>query len=283
MIPSFAIKNLTFSFNKKDNLFSNLDLTFPNVPIIGIIGKNGIGKTVLAEILVGKYKIASGEILLFGKDISNLPTSKRSKKINLSFQKSSFAFFKETIIAEVLLVINNNYKSMNKEAKIKKAKKLLNSINLGEKANNNPLTLSGGEKRLLSFLILDIMNPYITIYDEPTIGLDKIEKQELKKRIFEKVHQNKRTIIITHDIKFLAKITNYMILLNENSFTKKPEVAFMGKIFDFYISGLNKSYKFLPELSIFTKFISIVEKNKKKDLDNFLALTNDYEVFNHIK
>ena len=74
-----------------------------------------------------------------------------------------------------------------------------------------------------------------------------------------------------------------MVLIDQNQDSKYPEVVFIGKILDFYCSGVNENYKFLPNLNIFARFKSIIEKNNENDLKKFLEISSDYEVFKHLK
>ncbi|MHA1983898.1 MAG: ABC transporter ATP-binding protein [Candidatus Hodarchaeales archaeon] len=280
MSSELVIKDLSFEFRNHAKIFDKFNLTLPEVPIVGIVGKNGIGKTLLAEIIIGKYKQTNGQIFIDKININNLKISERAKIVNLSFQRSNFAFYKTTVIEEVIEVIKNNNFKLKISEREELAENLLNSFGLLQKAKNNPFTLSGGERRLLSFLLLDIINPNILIYDEPTIGLDAEEKMHLRSLILNKKEKNKRIIVLTHDINFLSKITNYFIVLDKNNTTKTTEIGFMGNIFDFYTYQINKKFPELFDFPLIKKFNQLLVQKNDKMLQEMVKKIENYKIFN---
>ncbi|MHA1990428.1 MAG: ABC transporter ATP-binding protein [Candidatus Hodarchaeales archaeon] len=280
MSSELVIKDLSFEFRNHTKNFDKFNLTLPEVPIVGIVGKNGIGKTLLAEIIIGKYKQTNGQIFIDKINVGNLKISERAKIVNLSFQRSNFAFYKTTVIEEVIEVIKNNDLKLKMLEREEQAENLLNNYGLLQKAKNNPFTLSGGERRLLSFLLLDIIDPNILIFDEPTIGLDAEEKAYLRNLILKKKEKNKRIIVLTHDINFLSKITDYFIVLDKNNTKKATEIGFMGKIFDFYNYQLHKKFPELFDFPLIKKYNQLLDQKNNKMLQEMMKKIENYKIFN---
>lgn len=278
IMKDIKIYNLSFKIGKENLIFNKFTLIFPDIPIIGIVGRNGVGKTLLAEIMIGKRKEQQGRILIDNFDISQLKTSIRSGIVNLSFQKSNYVFYNESVIKEITEVIKINRKRINNEKILEIAHQYLDKFGLSEKANISPFNLSGGERRKLSFLLLDIINPDVIIYDEPTIGLDSGEKNELRKMILNKKENNKRVIVITHDIEFLSKVTNYFIVLNrkENKFTN---IGYMGKIFDFFLYRFSDYFPEIADFKLLKYYIKAINENNTNIQKNLLKLMKTYEIF----
>lgn len=212
------IKNLSVTLpNNANRLFSNFNLSLnDSQTIVGLLGKNGIGKTILAKIIAGLYKPDNGQIIINGHDISQLKASKRVPYISMTFQKANSAFFNETVYKELVFVLKTIKKQKNSDGYLELIPKLLEDIRFQDKHNQNPLTLSGGEKRKLSHLILSLMNSSIIILDEPTTGLDKLEINDLISFINSLIDNNQKVIVITHNIQFLLQITKYIIILHQN-------------------------------------------------------------------
>ena len=212
------IKNLSVSLpNNASKLFSNFNLSLnDSQTIVGLIGKNGIGKTVLAKIIAGLYKPNNGQIIINGHNISQLKASKRVPYISMTFQKATSAFFNETVFKELVFVLKSIKKQQNSDGYLELIPKLLKDIGFQDKHNQNPLTLSGGEKRKLSHLVLSLMNSSLTILDEPTTGLDKLEINDLISFIKSLSDNNQKVIVITHNIQFLLQITKYIVILHQN-------------------------------------------------------------------
>ena len=99
MSRSLEIKHLDYCFStKQEYLFRNFNLKFPSDQnVVGLVGRNGTGKTILAQLLTGLKKPTQGSILIDNIDMTKKHVSSRTKTIALSFQRSNSAFFKESV------------------------------------------------------------------------------------------------------------------------------------------------------------------------------------------
>lgn len=249
MTLSLEIKNLDYHFSDKlGYLFHNFNLKFPpDQTVIGLVGKNGTGKTILAQLLTGLKKPTKGSILINNRDFTKEKVSSRTKTITLSFQRSNSAFFKESVYEEIIFTLKNVLKAKGNAHDRQFVLDLLKRYNFSEKINQNPFSLSGGERRILNQIILNLINPTIIIYDEPTVGLDSIAKKQLVSDIKEKISHGQYIIIITHDLRFLLTVTEYFIILQRDFENETSKIFYQGSIIDFFTTMESSTFNDIKE------------------------------------
>jgi len=184
------IKNLVKKFGDKTAI-NNISLEIGDGELFGLLGVNGAGKTTTLRILSCLSKATSGEILIYGKNISE-NAEEIKKIINISTQETAVA--SNLTVRENLIFIAGIY-GYNKSECIKKADKIINDFSLDEVSGKKAKLLSGGWQRRLSIAMALITEPKILFLDEPTLGLDVIARHELWKFISKL--KGKTTIILT--------------------------------------------------------------------------------------
>lgn len=207
-----STKNITFSYNKDQN-FIMPDLFCQAGSTVLVTGNSGKGKTTYLHILAGMLQPNSGEILIDNKDFTNLKGSKadkfRGKNIGVVFQKSHF-------IASLSVLENLEMASWLATGKkhTKRAKELLNKLDILEQAHKQPSQLSVGQQQRVSIARALINEPKVLLADEPTSSLDDkntdnvIELLELLSKEYKAA-----LIIVTHDSRIKAKFTNQITMV----------------------------------------------------------------------
>ncbi len=274
--PFLDIENISVVLpNSKKYLFYDFNLKLTNEPIIGLLGSNGSGKTVLAKTLAGLCKVKSGKITLFGEDITKIKTTKRLNLLSLSFQLLSDAFLKQTVKEEVVFnnkLIQLRRKNVHQNLTEQKFEK---GFLIG-KERQHPLTLSGGEKRKLSFYLLKMNDPELYILDEPTNGLDYFEIQQLKEEIKQLNERKKKVIIITHDIQFLLTLTDQVVILHKDEANQLSSVLYQGSLSSYLRNKTEQAMSFLTiplEFKIYLKKITSNELSEDITYQKFLQLS----------
>ena len=207
-----STKNITFSYNKDQN-FIMPDLFCQAGSTVLVTGNSGKGKTTYLHILAGMLQPNSGEILIDNTDFTNLKGSKadkfRGKNIGVVFQKSHF-------IASLSVLENLEMASWLATGKkhTKRAKELLNKLDILEQAHKQPSQLSVGQQQRVSIARALINEPKVLLADEPTSSLDDkntdnvIELLELLSKEYKAA-----LIIVTHDSRIKAKFTNQITMV----------------------------------------------------------------------
>lgn len=226
---SIEVKNLNQSFKDKI-ICDDVSINFEKDKIYGLLGKNGTGKTTLINMIAYQLIAKSGEIKIFGKspkeDISVLDNLcvVREKDIIKDFHT-------ECKVKEVFRFYSYFFSNYDYELQDKLCK--LFEINPKLKYKK----LSRGMKTSVSNIIGICSNAPITIFDEPTIGLDAVNRQEFYNVLLESYTKKNRTVIIaTHHIKDVEELLEKVVIIKDG----KVEVDdYIEKVKEksYYISG----------------------------------------------
>ena len=202
-IPYLDIQNLSKSFGTQ-TLFHNISFSISEGQRVGLIAKNGTGKSTLLSILTGKESQDEGNII-FKRDLT------------VGFLEQSPHFNPDDTVLEACFNHNGN------EEKILKAKQILTQLKITDLAH--PIKeLSGGQQKRVALANVLITNPDLLILDEPTNHLDLDMIIWLEGFLS---RGNKTLLMVTHDRYFLDRVCNSIIELdNSMIFTYKGNYAY---------------------------------------------------------
>ncbi len=182
-----------------------------------IIGKSGIGKSVLLKLICALIPPDNGSILIDGEEITGASRAKIHKlrsKIGMLFQDGAlFDSFNVYENVAFPLVYHHLY---DKETINKKVMQYLELVEMQDFATAMPHELSGGMKRKVAIARAMIMEPKYLLYDEPTTGLDPYSSaiiEILIKRLQDEL--NITSLIVTHDIELTDFIADRIALLED--------------------------------------------------------------------
>ena len=207
------IKNLKKSFSNK-KVLKGINLKVEKGEIIGIIGPSGCGKSTFLRCINLLEKPTSGHIIFEGDDLvdnDNLEVIRR--KIGMVFQQ--FNLFENMTVLDNIILAPVLLKIMSKEEAITEAKKLLEEIDLLDKASFYPNELSGGQKQRVAIVRTLIMKPEIILFDEPTSALDP-EMIGGVTQLMRKIADTGMTmLIVSHEMNFIKNFCNRVIFMAE--------------------------------------------------------------------
>lgn len=172
--------------------------------IIGILGKNGSGKTTFAKVLCGLIKAKSGTIYLNSKKMN---TTELVKSTYFVMQDADYQLFTESVVHEIELAARKNLPKKNTFSP-EDTENTLQEFGLEEYLKRHPLSLSGGQKQRVTIAAAIASNSEILVFDEPTSGLDGKNMRQLKITLQKIKKQGKLIFIITHDTEFLNGLTD---------------------------------------------------------------------------
>ena len=196
------INNITYK-----NILSNITTTVYKGDVIGLIGKNGVGKMTLLRLLSNIMKPNKGKIV--GKVVPFLV-----------MQDMDYQFFTESVESEMKFGSADN--------DLEKINSLLMKLGLTEFKDKIPFELSGGQKQRLLIAISALANVNLLMFDEPTSGLDYVNMTKVS-GILKDLSKNSALIVATHDIEFLYKTCNRVVYLDDKVIKE-----------DFYLNLENK-------------------------------------------
>ena len=176
--------------------------------VYGLLGVNGAGKTTLMRMICTLLTPTSGQILCDGKDILKMEGEYRKL---LGYLPQEFGFYPEFTVKEYLLYIAS-LKGIRPAVARKIVKVLLDQVGLTKAVNKKMKKLSGGMKRRVGIAQAIINNPKILILDEPTAGLDPMERVRFRNLISE-LSEERIVILSTHIVSDVEYIANEIWLM----------------------------------------------------------------------
>ena len=214
------IKNL----QKKFGDFVAVDDISLNVrkgEVFGFLGPNGAGKTTSINMMCGLLKPTAGEVFILDKKVTKSNNTNIKSIIGVCPQ--NIIIWPKLTCFEQLVFMAEMYSIPSKQAK-SRSKRLLESLDLIEKADKLAQTLSGGMQRRLNICLALVHNPEIIVLDEPEAGLDPQSKVFV--RDFIKNMANEKTVILTtHNMDEAERLADRIAIIDKGKLLliDKPE------------------------------------------------------------
>ncbi len=176
--------------------------------VMGFLGPNGAGKTTSMRVITGYLKSDSGNVIINNKDIEIDPIHTKSMIGYLPEGVPLYLDFSPYLYLDYVCQVRNI-----KNSKVA-IKKVINDLQLNEVKDVPIETLSKGFKRRVGIAQALIHNPKLLILDEPTDGLDPLQKFEVRKLI-KKLSKTKAIIISTHILDEVPEVCNKCLIIND--------------------------------------------------------------------
>ena len=193
------IKDLLYK-RKERTIFRIDRLGFERGKIVGIVGKNGMGKSTFAKVVCGLARQTTGEICKNNKRIS---VPKRRKNSLLLMQEINNQLFTDSVYDEIRLT-----SALKEEEQFCTCMADMQIDQLKEK---NPHSLSGGQKQRVIILSALLSKKKILFLDEPTSGLDYASMKVVAKNITKFKAEKNLILIISHDMEFLEEVCDRVL------------------------------------------------------------------------
>jgi len=187
-----------------------------------IIGPNGAGKTTLFNVLAGSYAASSGQVVLFGRDITRLPTYARARLgLSRTFQVTNL-FYRLTVLENILLALQAGKGAASPvlrllqqdRALLARADALLEQWGLGECAKQAAQDISYGQQRQLDILLAMAVAPKVLLLDEPTAGLSAAEVPRVK-AVLRGLPRDTTVLMIEHDMDVAFELADRITVLHQ--------------------------------------------------------------------
>ena len=193
------------------NILENINLTITDNKIIGLLGKNGVGKTTLIKLINGLLTVDSGKITVLGEEIGVF------SKNAISYLPERNYLDKGKSIKDTLSFWNEFYDNFD----IKKARKLLKDLSLREDEKLSKMSKGNLEK--LSLILVMSRKAKIYILDEPLGGVDPATRDYILDTILNNFEDGSSVIISTHLISDIEKILDEVIFIDNGKIILKED------------------------------------------------------------
>jgi phospholipid/cholesterol/gamma-HCH transport system ATP-binding protein len=202
------IKNLCKRYGALEVL-KDLDLEVYEGETLVILGRSGVGKSVLLRQILGIETPDSGTVEIDGKNLNTIPKHERNElrqQMGMLFQGG--ALFDSMNVGEnVAFYLRQHRLKLSEEEIQHTVAKALEMVDMAGTQEIMPSDLSGGMRKRAALARVIVYKPRIVLYDEPTTGLDPITSMQINKLIIEIQNELKGTsIVVTHDIKSAMEI-----------------------------------------------------------------------------
>lgn len=227
---NLTIDKLTKSYDDKIVL-DNISIDLKDVQVLTLIGASGSGKSTLLRLIAGLEEFDLGEIIIndhhliagtHQRDADMI--NKYRKKVGFVFQDHNL-FSHLSILENICLVLEKVHRQKRVEF-MDRISRLLKVFDLSEHQHKLPHQISGGQSQRASIARALAIEPEMILLDEPTSSLDPILTYEVLTAIEKLVDEEKRVILVTHEIGFAKQIADYIVFMDEGKIIEHggPEI-----------------------------------------------------------
>lgn len=269
------LKNINKTFgNYKAS--DNVNFTIEQGKLIGLLGPSGSGKTTILRMIAGLETPDSGEIIIDGKVVNDIPASKRG----IGFVFQNYALFRYMTVFDNIafgLKVQKKDKKYIKE----RVSELVDLIGLKGLEKRYPSQLSGGQRQRVAFARALAPNPNLLLLDEPFAAIDAKVRQELRSWLKEMIEKlGVTSIFVTHDQDEAIEVADEIIITNKGRIEQigtpmeiyqKPQTAFSASFF-----GQTTE---LEDYTKFKTFDIIEDADRAVVRPEFIKITKLYEPF----
>nr|WP_207734968.1 amino acid ABC transporter ATP-binding protein [Zhenpiania hominis] len=208
------VKDLRKSFGKLEVL-KGISEEIKEQEVVCVIGPSGSGKSTFLRCLNLLEEPTGGEVYLDGEQINrpDVDIDKVREKLGMVFQ--SFNLFPHMTVLDNLTLAPIKVKGMSKEAAEAKAKDLLKTVGLEDKALAYPRALSGGQKQRVAIARALAMDPEVMLFDEPTSALDPEMVGEVLAVMKDLAEKGMTMVIVTHEMGFAKEVADRVFFMDQ--------------------------------------------------------------------
>lgn len=204
--PTVLLRDVSFAYGKREVLH-RLNLTLRPGEITALMGRNGAGKTTILKLIVGLIKPARGEVRTAGMDTRQTALDVISRFVGYVPQQPDVLLFSETVQGEIDFTRRARHLPPD-------GQELLARLGLLRYRETDPRDLSVGERQRVALAAVLAAYPQTLALDEPTRGLDYLQKEVLASILRDLRNQGHAIVLATHDVELAAQLADRVVLLS---------------------------------------------------------------------
>lgn len=213
------ISNLSFSYGP-NQILKDINVEIMEGELVSIIGPNGSGKSTLLKLISGILQPTKGKIFIKGKEVKELK-GRINKIIGFGFQNPDYQIFRESVEEEVGFSLELS--GIRGNEKKRRIEEILAFLGLLNKKDDDPFTLSKGERQKLIVASILATEKEIIILDEPTTGLDPFEVEKVVEIIKTLKKRGVTVIFVTHSLELAFSFSDWTIILKNGKIFEQGE------------------------------------------------------------
>jgi polar amino acid transport system ATP-binding protein len=212
------------SFGRQEAL-RGIDLEITHGEVVVIVGPSGSGKSTLLRCINHLEKIDAGRLWVDGDlvgyvqkgdklyELHDKEIARNRSKIGMVFQR--FHLFPHMTALENVMVGPVEVLQIPKKEARERAKKLLDRVGLGARADSYPAQVSGGQQQRIAIARALAMQPKLMLFDEPTSALDPELVKEVLDVMKDLAHEGITMIVVTHEMGFAREVADHLVFMDE--------------------------------------------------------------------
>lgn len=199
---------------KKRTVVKDVSLAVESGSIVGLLGPNGAGKTTSFYMIVGIITTENGQVLLNGKDISNMPIHERARE-GLGYLPQENSIFRKLTVHDNLMGVVEMLPDMQKNEREQMVDELMAEFGVSSLRNSLGMSLSGGERRRVEIARALAARPKFILLDEPFAGVDPISVNEIKNIIKHLKERGIGILITDHNVRETLDVCEKAYIVND--------------------------------------------------------------------
>lgn len=230
---NYQCENVVFKYKGNDRPAINLSkLNIRAGERVAILGAIGSGKSTLLKLLSGLYATTEGRILLDGLDINHI--SRESLSEQVGYLQQDHRLFQGTLRENLLIGMPTPPDDVLQTAIVRTG--LIRLVSGHSSGLDLPISeggkgLSGGQKQLVAFTRLVLMNPTIWLLDEPTASMDNSQEQQCLQVLAQELQRGGKTLIVsTHKMSLLQLVDRIIIIADNQIVMDGPKQAVLAQL-----------------------------------------------------
>ncbi len=265
------LENVAFGYKMTKKLFHDLSLSLDSGAIVGLLGKNGEGKSTLLKLLAGQLLNQSGEIRVDGDN----PKQREASFLQKVFLLPEEVLVPKLTIAQYFSIITPFYPNYSAEI----AEELLQEFDIHWDMNLHKVS-QGQKKKAVIALALSLRVPYLFM-DEPTNGLDIPSKSAFRRIVARYTSEEQTLIISTHQVRDLDQLIDHIVLMEQNKIVCNASIADLSEKFLFQkVTDGEEENLLYKESSLLGEYGVFENKYKEEETDFSIELFFNAEVSN---
>ena len=204
-ITLLETRNLVKRYSGR-TVVNEVSMSIAQRSIVGLLGRNGAGKTTSFRMIIGMIIPDGGEVVFEGRDITKLPMYKRAR-LGIGYLSQEPSIFQRLSVRDNLHAILETM-SITTSERNERAEMLIERFDLTEVANSQGRFLSGGERRKLEIARAMVTEPSLILLDEPFSGVDPIAVEELQEEVRRLVDSGVSILITDHNVERTLEVSD---------------------------------------------------------------------------
>jgi len=192
-----------------------VSLSIEQRSIVGLLGRNGAGKTTSFRMIMGMVTPDRGEVMFEGREVTRLPMFKRAR-LGVGYLSQEPSIFQRLSVRDNLLAILETM-SMPRATRREKANRLIERFHLTEVAHSHGRFLSGGERRKLEIARAMVTDPSLILLDEPFSGVDPIAVEDLQQEIRHLNSSGVSILITDHNVQRTLEVVDKAYIIDHGN------------------------------------------------------------------